>query len=332
MGRDVSSEVAGMISGSKVYGSSDNIRHGKYKFLIKRIHAEEVEVDEGKHRMGFWEVIPLTSEPNPVFEGDRVDYVSPQQPGTGPLKDDGTKPNAVGSNCAMKVDFDGAGSRSAGANIKAAILALFNKYDGEIPDSEVDKTWVDLARRKPCKAGDIIGFDAATNQPVKADKDKQANPACGMIINCVTSVKKKKKPNDKGMYITKLNWSCAAPIGTGENAPDQVAKRRAELELKMAEDDDEEDTSSGRSGNAPQAPPPANGQSANGQAAAPPPPAPPAPPAPPPPVAVFTPPAPWVKHPTAPWGSTPDQQWYHSDPTKGGDNSVRNVLQLRAGQ
>src|SRR5262249_3111567 len=125
MTQDVSSEVAGLISGAKVFGSSDNIRHGVYKFRIKRIFAQLVEVEGGQHKFAFVEMTPIESRPNPQTEGDHTDY-----PGVaGPLKDDGTRPNQVGSNCALKVDFDGAGARSAGANIKQFILALFNKRD-----------------------------------------------------------------------------------------------------------------------------------------------------------------------------------------------------------
>lgn len=319
MGQDVSAEVAGLIGGAKVFGSSDNIRHGKYKMLIKKCFSEAVELELGIHKMSFVEMVPLESGPNPQIEGDHVDY-----PGVaGPLKDDGNKPNMVGSNCALKVDHDGAGARSAGSNVKAFILALFNAQDGQIPDDEINKTWIDLARRKPCKAGDIVGFDGGTQQPIKATEDKQENPACGMIINCTTMTRKKKSPNEKGAYITKLIWSCASPIGTGENTKELVAKRRAEIQANQAPDDDEDVS-------APPPSAPANGT----QAAAPPPPAPPAPPA--PPVAAgtapYAPPVPWTKHTTAPWGATPDKQWYFSDPKQGGDNAVKSAAQLMAGK
>src|ERR1700749_903018 len=182
MGQDVSSEVAGLISSAKVFGSSDNIRHGKYRFLIQRISAELIENDSGNHRRAFWEFKVLKSEPNPQFEGDHVDY-----PGVaGPLKDDGTHPNEVGSLCALKVDFDGAGGRSAGSNIKAAILGLFNKRDGEISDKEINKTWTDLARQKDINVGDPIGIENGV--VVTALKAARANPACGMIIDCTPMV------------------------------------------------------------------------------------------------------------------------------------------------
>jgi hypothetical protein len=317
MGQDVSAELAGLISGSKVFGASDNIRHGKYTFLIKRIFADMVETDKGNNKMAFWEFTVLKAEPNPQIEGDHVDY-----PGSsGPLKDDGTKPNGVGTSCALKVNFDGPGGRSAGSNIKAAILALFNLQDGQVPDAEINNTWVDLSRRKSCKKGDIVGFDAATNQPIHADKDKLANPACGMVINCTTMSKKKKTANDKGAYVTKLIWSCAAPIGTGENSPELVAKRRAEVEASSSDDDEVETAAVA----APQALPAV--QVAPTVA----PPAPPAVPAPPVAPAVFTPSAPWVKHPTA-FGATPETRFFWSNPQLGGDNSVKSEVQLRAGQ
>lgn len=320
MGQDVSAEVAELIGSSKVFGSSDNIRHGTYKFLIKRCFSDLVEMDAGKHRMSFVEVTPLESKPNPQFEGDHIDY-----PGTaGPLKDDGNKPNAVGSNCALKVDHDGAGARSAGSNVKAFILGLFNAQDGQISDDQINKTWIDLARRKPCKAGDIIGFDPATQQPVKAAEDKIENPACGMVINCTTTTKKKKTPNDKGAFITKLVWSCASPIGTGENSKELVAKRRAEILANQSPDDDEEVVAAPAAAS-PQA---VAAPSAPAVAAPPPPPAAPAAPA---VSAEFVPQAPWTKHPLH-FGPTLESQWYFSDPAKGGNGKdVKNAAALKAG-
>jgi hypothetical protein len=313
MAEDVSAQVAGLISGSKVFGGSENIRHGKYVMLIKRIFADLVETEKGKHRMAFVEMEPIKSEINPQVEGDRVDYVSPTQPGTGPLRDDGTKPNPVGSACALKVDFDGAGGRSAGANIKAFILALFGKREGEIPDSVINETWLDLSLTRDLKAGECY---PGTNIP--ATKDKRANPACGMIIACTTMTKRKKTPNEKGAYITKLLWSPAAPYNEGENAPDKVAKRRAEIEMKMSAmtsgDDEEESTPS-----APGSNPYQQAQQPQQQ----PPPAPPAPPA--PPVSAWTPTSPWEPHPSAPG-------YFWSNPAKGGTNAVKSEQELRSRQ
>lgn len=295
MGQDVSLEIAGQISGAKVFGSSENIRHGKYKMLIKRIFAELVETDSGKNKMAFVECTPLEALPNPQVEGDHTDY-----PGTsGPLIDDGTKPNSVGSACAMKINFDGPGGRSAGSNVKAFILALFNKHDGEIPDAEINQTWIDLARRVDLKPGDAIGIDPNTHQVIHAKEYKRSNPACGMIINLSTMPKKKKTPNNKGGYITKLVWTCAAPIGSGENAPELVAKRRAEIEATMVDDEEVAQIPTP----APMAPPPP----AVPQMAAPLPPS--------------FPPAGWEVHPTAPG-------WFWNRAS----NAVKNEAQLRAGQ
>jgi len=328
MGQDVSLEIADEIASAKVFGSSDNIRHGRYRFLIKRIFAELVETDSGKNKFAFWEFRVLKSEPNPQTEGDRD--------ASGKLIDDGTKPNAVGSDCAMKVNFDGPGGRSAGSNIKRGIQGLFNK--SEISEEEMKKTWVDLARQKSVKKGEICGFNAQTNQPIYATEDKIANPACGMVIDCYTRPKKKKKANDKGAYITMLIFTCAAPIGEGENAPELVAKRRAEVEATMLGDDDDDDVTPSPQAPSPMAVPSAPVPQAYAppapQAVAPLPPAPPAPPAPPPPVvAPFVPPAPWVAHPSMPPGPTPETRWFWSNPSfPGGDNSVRSEAQLRAGR
>jgi hypothetical protein len=147
--------------------------------------------------------------------------------------------------------------------------------------------------------------------------EKRANPACGMIIYCDTMPKRKKTANEYGAYITKLLWSCGgSPVDVGENAPELVAKRRAEIEAARV-DDEEEIT--------PPAPSP-YGQPAPAAGAAPQPPAPPPPAAATPPAAAFTPPPPWIKHPTQPWGETPDTQWFWD-----GGAQVKNVTQLRNG-
>jgi hypothetical protein len=306
MGQDISADIAGQIGSAKVFGSSDNIRHGKYRLLIRRIFGELVETEHGNNRMAFWEFRVLKSEPNPQIEGDRD--------ASGKLIDDGTKPNAVGSDCALKINFDGPGARSAGANIRQPIEALFNKQGGEVSDQEISNTWVDLARRQPVRKGAQIGFNQTTMQPIIATEDKNNNPACGMIIDCHTRAKKKKTPNDKGAYITKLIFTSAFPIGTGENSMELIAQRRAEIELSQSDDDD--DTTA----------PPAPGVQAAPHAPAPsaPPPPPVAAAAPPPP-APWAPPSPWKIHPTAPG-------WFFSDPALGGNNAVKSEAQLKAGQ
>lgn len=341
MGQDISGDVSDLIAKAKVFGASDNIRHGTYVFVIRRIFAELVETDLGNNRMGFWELSPIESKPNPQTEGDHVDY-----PGVaGPLKDDGNNPNPVGSNCALKVNFDGPGGRSAGSNLKSAILALFGKRDGEISDAEIAKTWIDLSRQRDLRVGDAIGIDAATNQPIYATAAKRANPACGMLIACTTMVKKKRTPNDKGAYITKLVWSCVSPPGVGQNAPELVAKRRAEIEASFV-DDEEETPSASRAPSTPAQMPisvpsvsvPSNGTVPAGfsVASAPPtltsvPPSPP--PAPPPPVTnIFAPPPPWEPLPGLPAGPTPETRWFWSNPSHGGSNLVKNEAQLRNGQ
>lgn len=329
MSEDVSAEVAGLISNAKVFGSSDNIRHGKYKMLITRIHAMKVDTDKGKHRMAFVEMTPLEARPNPQVEGDRVDYVSALQPGVGPLKDDGTKPNAVGSKCALKVDFDGAGALSAGTNIKAFVLGLFGKRDGEIPDTEVNQTWVDLARIKDVKVGDPLGVDPNTNQVIYAKNAKRANPACGMIVYCDTITKKKRTANEKGMYITKFIWSCGtSPVGLGENTPELVEKRRIEIEANRADEEEEAEVATS---SAPQTPPLgapspyAQAQQTAAPTAAPQPPAPPAPVAPAVPGVAWTPPAPWQPHPTTPVDAQ-GTRWFFD-----GASQVKSEAQLRAG-
>lgn len=314
MSIDIASQLAAQISSSKVFGSSENIRHGKYKFLITNIIAQEVDGEAGKHRMAFWEFEVLEAAPNPQVEGDRVDYLGPNSPGVGPLKDDGMRPNPVGSKCALKVDFDGPGGRSAGSNIKSAILGLFGKREGEISEAEVGKTWTDLERQRDVKKGQPIGVDAS-GQVILAQQDKRSQPARGMIIYCTTRPKKKKTTNDKGAYITQLMWDCGgSPPGIGDNAPALVAERRARIELGMA----------GELGDAPAAPAVAAPVIA---APAPMPPAPPAPPVP----SAYMPSAPWELHPDKQYqGATPDSRWFWSNPARGGDNSLKTEAQLRS--
>jgi hypothetical protein len=336
MSEDISAELGGMIADAKVFGSSDNIRHGKYEFLIKTVRAELIEVEKGKHKFVFWELQPTKSEPNPQIEGDRVDYVSKDQPGTGPLKDDGRTPNEVGSNCALKIDFDGAGARSAPANAQAPILALFNKQTGQLNKEELNSTWLDISRKQPVRKGEVIGFDPSTKQVIHAQADKPAQMARGFIIGCTTSARKKKEPNQYGMYVTKLNWFCVAPIGQGINSLDKVAERRAKIEMSLPDDEDETPSTSTTvqvPANLPQMPqmplgvsstPPPGGVSVPAtppQVVAPAIPAPPAPPQAPPPAppAPWSPPSPWRVHPTAPG-------WYWD-----GGEGVKNEAQLRAG-
>jgi hypothetical protein len=304
--QDCSAETAADVADATTYDRSENIRHGTYQFLIRRVRCTPIKTQNGFHKYGFWELTTLESKPNPQSEGDHVDFPNV----LGPLKDDGTKPNTVGSNCALKADFDGTAAIMARANIQDAILAFYNKRSGEASKDELAEAWIDLCRLVPLKVGE---YDMATKQP--ATRAKPANPACGVVINCTTMTIKKKTPNDKGAFVTKLIWSCAAPLGTGINSAEHIAKRRAEIEA-TAFDDEAEDAAT------PTAPTPA--------ATAPAAPTPSVPPPPPAvPVVAFKPAAPWVKHPDP---AAQAQGWFWSDPALGGNNAVRNEQQIRNGQ
>jgi hypothetical protein len=271
---DVNLDLAGLISSAKVFGGSDNIRHGTYKFLIERIFAQKM--DSGRFAIAEFKV--LESAPNPQTVGS----------------DDGLKPNAVGSRCALKVNFDGPGAKSAPGNVKAFILGLFGKNEEDISEADVNTTWVDLSRNR----------DEMVN-----GKLKKGNPARGMVIGCTTFSKEKRKtkllPGDQKEYITGLKWICVSPPGSGENAPEKVSARTADLDHGTA------------------------GAVAAPVAAAPvvAPPMPPMPPAPPVPGAEWAPPAPWRVHPSVPAGNTPDTRWYWD-----GGTGVKTEAQLRAGQ
>lgn len=294
MGQDISSEISSQIANSTAFGNSDNIRCGRYDFLIKRTFAEKF--DSGRYAIGEFKV--LKSAPNPQILPPGV---------TTAQFDVGDKPNLVGSTCAMKVNFDGNGAKSAPGNVKAYVLGLFGLNQNDATPEDIDRTWKDLARLKDNFNNDGTPSVDKNNQPVA----KRGNPSCGMVITCIASMKEKKKtkllPPEQKEYVTVLAWECAAP---GVNAMEAVAARRAELEAS-AHDDEEEVVAP-----APMAAAPAPSL-----------PAPPLPVAPPAiPKASFVPPAPWVKHPDAAWGNTPETQWFWD-----GKTGVMNLAQLQAG-
>lgn len=361
MGIDIALDVASQISSARVFGSSENIRHGRYIMVVKRIFADIIETSNGKQKMAFAEARVIKSEPVQILEGDR----GPD----GKLIDDGSHPNTVGSYCALKVNFDGPGARSAGANLKAFILGLCGKREGEISEADVNSTWLDLSRQRDewltkgfILNGQVVppGTPGAMDAmvpfilgpggallPVGAQTPgavfKRANPGCGMLIACWTKPHKKKVANEKGAYITKTMWECVSPPGTGENAPELVKKRREDIERAiLAETDDEEpvtalqehglakNSSVNGHGVAPGAAPGAMAAGGFPVAPAAPEAVPPAPPAPPAP-SIFMPQSPWKLHPTASQGKTPETTWYWSDPSQGGNNSVRNLAQLQTG-
>ncbi len=293
---DISGELAESIGDSKVFGGSENIRHGRYKLLIKEVFAEKIEGDQPK-RMAFAVFRVLESVPNPI-----------SYPGGRPDLDDGNKPNPVDSECALKVNFDGPGAKSAPGNIKAFICGLFGVNPNEISNDDVKKTWRDLARRK-----DEWVVDPSTVEKVF----KKANLAAGMVIALSTFSKEKKKTKlipdlQLKEYITGMTWSCVSKPGAGENSKELVAQRRAELESNVVEDDDDATSvaAAPAAGQPPASPPP-----------------PPAPPPPAPPRVEFAPPPPWIKHPNHPWGSTPDTRWYWD-----GGTGVKSQAQFMAGK
>lgn len=205
-------------------------------------------------------------------------------------------------------------------------------------EAELAETWLDISRKVAVRKGEPIGFNAETKQVILADKDKQAQPARGMVIGIRTSAKKKKDGNEYGEWITKLNWFCIAPIGTGENSWDKIKERRAKIEAQGADDEDDDKPSA--PAGAPQMPvgagaaPPAGMQVSPtppqaAVAPTPPSPTPPTPPAAasPPPAPPWVPPPGWVKYEDPQYfGATPESRWYHNN------GVVKNELQLRSGQ
>ena len=101
---DIDAELGDLIAKGKSFGSSDNIRVGRFTFLIKRVFAEKM--DSGRFAFAICKV--LESAPNPQM----------MPPGVTEAQFDlGKNPNLVGSDCAMKVNFDGNGAKSAAGNV-----------------------------------------------------------------------------------------------------------------------------------------------------------------------------------------------------------------------
>lgn len=315
MVEDVTSQIGDLMAKAKTFGNSDNIRCGKYEFLIKRIFADKME----SGRFAIAEFKTLKSEPNP--------QVVPTGVTVGTQFDDGMKPNAVGSDCALKINFDGNGAKSAPGNLRAFVLGLFGKTEGEVTEGEANETWKDISRSKDLKQGELIGV--ANGQPVYAKEAKAANPCAGWIIRCIAKMKEKKKTRDvkdldpsKREYVTVFTWECVAAPGTGLNSKDEVMKRRAELLAASTDDDDDDEV---------QTPAQAAMAASQQQQQAVPTPTPPSPM--PAQAAPFAPAAPWELHSDPKYqGPGPENRWFWSNPSKGGDNSLKSEAQFRAGQ
>lgn len=328
--QDISAQLGMEIGESTGGGGKPFIRHGKYyELLITRCHAKSVKMEDTKwHRFAFMEFKVLRSEPHPA--------------GTIPTslqsKDDGTNPNPVGSLCSHSIDFDGNGAPMAGQNVKEFIAGLFGANVDELSKEDAMQTWIDLSRKQDVKLGGVDYIDPKTNQPVAAKKDKIANMGCGFIIALSTQAKELKetrkvkdmKPEDRKYFTQKL-WICLAKPGIGVNAPEEVAKRRAQILLEVPMDDEEAETETpGQTAHG------ANGAgaAAAGGAPTPPPVAPVAPVAP----AAPTPPDPnWP--PKAPWEGLNDENkgWMKpgfvwSNTTKGGNNAILTEADYRAGK
>jgi hypothetical protein len=127
----------------------------------------------------------------------------------------------------------------------------------------------------------------------------EAQEGRGYLIGCTAVTKPQAK--DKEKDFTHHNWHRI------EQTEAEIKARRDALDKEAAMAPSEQAVG------APVAPPPA-------------------PSAPPPPSSEFAPVVPWVKHPTAAPGTTPESRFFWSNPTLGGDNTVKSEAQLRAGQ
>lgn len=345
MGNDITSQRAAAIASAKVFETSDNLRCGKYKLLIKRIIDGMITTRDGERPGTIFELTPLVSEPLPQAEGNMIapdGKIVPWGTAGAKLMDDGMSPNAPGSTVALKIFYDGAGARSAPGNTRQVVLGLFNKHEGEVSATDVAKTWLEFFTLRPFKKGEQFAelpdgtkFYADRDLPqsatVTADgKVTTSSALLGMVIDCVVASRKKSKTNDKGSHISKPVFSNRSVPGMGDNAPELVAKRRAELEDAMEDDEAIETPPPGNTAAAPAA-----NTAPTAPVIAPPAPTPPAPAAPP------TPPAPVAWAPPAPWHKPAGQDAYAPNPDpknnwfwngQGGADSVKSEAQLRAGQ
>ena len=282
---DIGSKLAKTIDEAKTFASSANLRCGKNRFMVTAMRGDEVDNGQAKSEYAFIEMLPLTSEPNPQHEGDWMlegKLVPPGTPGAR-LVDDGMNPNRVGEPCAVKANFTG-NRAVAASKMKQWFLAAFNKREADCKPGEIGQTWNEASRQvsgwyvKGWKLGDNVvafgtqgasedwvqlvqvgaGFAPVTKETPGAVW-KEANPLAGFIIDCVTSAKKKRKPNEKGAYVGQQHWQCVAPPGVGENTPEAMKKRYAEhmqtiAAAAAAADDDDGSTMLGQTAGTPQAP------------------------------------------------------------------------------
>ena len=67
---DISGSIAQELSTTKVNENSDNIRHGRYRLLIREIIGRRIENDKGfmDYAIAVFDI--LTSQNNPQTEGD----------------------------------------------------------------------------------------------------------------------------------------------------------------------------------------------------------------------------------------------------------------------
>jgi hypothetical protein len=324
--------------------------------MVVNMRGDAIDNGKATNEWAFIELLPLTSEPNPQAEGDWMlegKFVPPGTTGA-KLVDDGMNPNRVGVPCAIKANFT-SNRAVAGSKIKQFVLAAFNKREAECKPGEIGTTWDDACRQKAgyyvkgWKAGDNVvpagtqgakekwvdlvlaggGFVPVT-QATPGAVWKVANPLAGFVIDCVTSAKKKKTPNEFGAYVGQQHWTCVSPPGVGENTPAEMQKRLSEHASAIATAEAEDD---GTSFLAPAAPPTAP---AAGQTAAPTPPANPTPPQAPspptPPVDPNWPPKSPYEGPspaTAAW-LTPGFLW--ANPNNGGSNKTISEADYRAGK
>lgn len=323
MGNDIRGNQAAAIASAKVFETSDNIRCGKYKMLLKRIIDGMITTKDGDRPGVIIEMTPLVSEPLPQTEGNMLlgGAVVPWGTAGATLMDDGNTPCAVGATVALKIFFDGPGARSAPGNVRQFVLGLFNKHEGEIANNDIAKTWCEFTLDRPVKKGETLP-NSPPGMTFVAERDLIVNPICGMVIDCVCTTRKKSKTNEKGSHISKPTFSNRSMPGTGENTADMIVKRRGEIEAMMADDDD-------AVADAPTPAPGANGTNGAVAAAPTPPVAAAAPPA--PPSAPWAPPAPWHKpanHPQYVVNADPTKDWWWNGGS--GADAVKSTAQLRA--
>ena len=253
MATDISGNLSSEIDSAKTFASSANLRCGRNDFMVTAVRGELIE-GKTTSEYGFIEMVPLTSEPSPQTEGDRVGWSfqnGAYVPGTGPLLDDGMNPNRVGEACALKANFS-TNRKMAASKIKKFFLTAWNLIEGDLKPGEIGGAWEDASLQvsgyyvkgwklngqivpqgTPGAESKWVNLQIAGGVALPVTKEtpgavwREANILAGFVIDCTTKNHKKRTPNERGAYVGQQSWTCVSAVGTGENTKEAMKERFA---------------------------------------------------------------------------------------------------------